>query len=176
MAERNNYRYVLMIDDDVGIPEDMPIPLDLFDQPNVKCVGYTIKSIDENGDPGTIVQQIQDFEYKMAGLFFKRSLGALYSPTAQSLYGIQKLLLNCAIFILDIPYLKIGISDMSPEKGAIVSHFAARCLFPRLHHRISCLEEMPEEAMEKCLSCSNAVTDGIFCCRNVLSIISTTYF
>lgn len=37
-------------------------------RPNIKCIGYTIKSVGPNGTRGTLCQQAQDLEYKLSGI------------------------------------------------------------------------------------------------------------
>ncbi|KIV77448.1 hypothetical protein PV11_09242 [Exophiala sideris] len=66
------FQYVLMIDDDCLLPANFPIVSDRI-QPgtkhgSIKCVGYTIKATGPNGSKGNAVQQLQDLEYKMAGM------------------------------------------------------------------------------------------------------------
>ncbi|KAI1623000.1 hypothetical protein EDD37DRAFT_651188 [Exophiala viscosa] len=66
------FQYVLMIDDDCLLPANFPIVSDRI-QPGtkhglVKCVGYTIKATGPNGSKGNAIQQLQDLEYKMAGM------------------------------------------------------------------------------------------------------------
>ncbi|KAH8888429.1 hypothetical protein GQ53DRAFT_783587 [Thozetella sp. PMI_491] len=70
------YKYCMLIDDDCLLPADMPLPTDRF-KDNVACIGYTIKSVGENSSRGTLIQQAQDIEYKLAGL----------SKVFQSWYG-----------------------------------------------------------------------------------------
>ncbi|KAK5036829.1 hypothetical protein LTR13_005209 [Exophiala sideris] len=66
------FQYVLMIDDDCLLPANFPIVSNRI-QPgtkhgSIKCVGYTIKATGPNGSKGNAVQQLQDLEYKMAGM------------------------------------------------------------------------------------------------------------
>lgn len=68
----HKFQYVLMIDDDCALPAGFPIVSDRI-QPGpgrglVKCVGYTIKAVGPDGTKGTIVQQLQDMEYKLSGM------------------------------------------------------------------------------------------------------------
>jgi len=66
------FQYVLMIDDDCLLPPAFPIVSDRIQPGNkrgaIKCVGYTIKATGPNGSKGTIVQQLQDLEYKLSGM------------------------------------------------------------------------------------------------------------
>ncbi|KAI4119399.1 MAG: hypothetical protein LQ345_000707 [Seirophora villosa] len=61
------FPYVLLIDDDCRLPPNLPIVSDRF-KGNIKCIGYIIKSVGENGSLGTLCQQAQDLEYKLCGL------------------------------------------------------------------------------------------------------------
>lgn len=66
------FQYVLMIDDDCLLPPAFPIVSSRI-QPGtkaglVKCVGYTIKATGPNSSKGTVVQQLQDLEYKLSGM------------------------------------------------------------------------------------------------------------
>ena len=64
-AER--FKYVLLIDDDCGLPPNFPIVSDRI-KGKVKCLGYTIKSVGPGSSKGTFCQQAQDLEYKLSGL------------------------------------------------------------------------------------------------------------
>ncbi|CAN9376442.1 unnamed protein product [Alternaria alternata] len=64
-AER--FKYVLLIDDDCGLPPNFPIVSDRI-KGKVKCLGYTIKSVGPGSSKGTFCQQAQDIEYKLSGL------------------------------------------------------------------------------------------------------------
>jgi glycosyltransferase involved in cell wall biosynthesis len=60
-------RYVLLMDDDCILPPNFPVVTSrLTDQ--VRCIGYTIKSVGHNSTKGSYCQQAQDLEYKIAGL------------------------------------------------------------------------------------------------------------
>ncbi|KID73709.1 uncharacterized protein G6M90_00g001740 [Metarhizium brunneum] len=79
------FQYCLLIDDDVLLPPSLPILTKWFNGPgheNVACVGYTIKSVGSNSSRGTIVQQAQDLEYKIAGLtkVFQSKYGSTVFP------------------------------------------------------------------------------------------------
>lgn len=67
VALTSKYKYILLIDDDVHLPANLPIVTDRI-RGNTKCIGYTIKSTGENGSKGTLIQQCQDMEYKLSGL------------------------------------------------------------------------------------------------------------
>jgi glycosyltransferase involved in cell wall biosynthesis len=67
VALTSKYKYILLIDDDVHLPANLPIVTDRI-QGNTKCIGYTIKSTGPNGSKGTLIQQCQDVEYKLSGL------------------------------------------------------------------------------------------------------------
>ncbi|KAG8414723.1 hypothetical protein J3459_014118 [Metarhizium acridum] len=79
------FQYCLLIDDDVLLPPGLPISTQWFNAPgheNVACVGYTIKSVGSNSSRGTIIQQAQDLEYKIAGLtkVFQSKYGSTVFP------------------------------------------------------------------------------------------------
>ncbi|KAL1302915.1 hypothetical protein AAFC00_003238 [Neodothiora populina] len=61
------FKNVLLIDDDCALPPNFPIVTDRMTD-RIKCIGYTIKSVGPNSTPGTLCQQSQDLEYKLAGL------------------------------------------------------------------------------------------------------------
>lgn len=67
IALTSKFKYILLIDDDVHLPPNLPIVTDRI-QGATTCVGYTIKSTGENGSKGTLIQQCQDMEYKLSGL------------------------------------------------------------------------------------------------------------
>ncbi|KAB5511531.1 nucleotide-diphospho-sugar transferase [Coniochaeta sp. 2T2.1] len=67
VALTSKYKYILLIDDDVHLPANLPIVTDRI-QGNTTCIGYTIKSTGANGSKGTLIQQCQDMEYKLSGL------------------------------------------------------------------------------------------------------------
>lgn len=71
-----DYKYCLLTDDDVHLPANLPIVVDRI-KGKTACVGYTIKSTGANGSAGTVFQQAQDIEYKLAGI----------SKVFQSKYG-----------------------------------------------------------------------------------------
>lgn len=72
VAVARGYKYVMLIDDDVLLPENLPLPTHHFDdcdaRNRVACVGYTIKSVGANSTRGTLMQMAQDLEYKVSGL------------------------------------------------------------------------------------------------------------
>ncbi|KAH6995277.1 glycosyl transferase [Ilyonectria destructans] len=80
------YKYCMLIDDDVLLPANLPLPTHLFGDPDgskkVACVGYTIKSVGANSSRGTLMQQVQDIEYKLAGLakVFQSYYGSVIFP------------------------------------------------------------------------------------------------
>jgi cellulose synthase/poly-beta-1,6-N-acetylglucosamine synthase-like glycosyltransferase len=61
------FKYVLLIDDDCALPPNFPIVSDRIKK-NIKCLGYTIKSVGPDSTRGTLCQQAQDLEYKLSGL------------------------------------------------------------------------------------------------------------
>lgn len=67
IALTSSYKYILLIDDDVHLPANLPLVTDRL-KGSTKCIGYTIKSTGANGIKGTIIQQCQDMEYKVSGL------------------------------------------------------------------------------------------------------------
>ncbi|THD00245.1 hypothetical protein EYZ11_000295 [Aspergillus tanneri] len=61
------FRYVLLIDDDCALPPSfLVVSSRLTDR--VRCIGYTIKSVDPQSSKISFCQQAQDLEYKMSGL------------------------------------------------------------------------------------------------------------
>lgn len=66
------FKYCLLIDDDVHLPANMPIVTDRIsssrEHGSTVCVGYSIKSTGPDGSKGTFIQQAQDLEYKLSGL------------------------------------------------------------------------------------------------------------
>ncbi|KAJ6140722.1 hypothetical protein N7497_011615 [Penicillium chrysogenum] len=62
-----DFENAVLIDDDCLLPPNFPIVSDRLKK-NVKCIGYTIKSVGPNSSKGTFCQQAQDLEYKMSGL------------------------------------------------------------------------------------------------------------
>ncbi|KAF5007927.1 hypothetical protein FDECE_5843 [Fusarium decemcellulare] len=61
------FKNVLLIDDDCALPPNFPIVGDRI-KGNVKCIGYSIKSVGPASSKGTYCQQAQDLEYKISGL------------------------------------------------------------------------------------------------------------
>ncbi|KAH6883443.1 glycosyl transferase [Thelonectria olida] len=86
VALAGQYKYCMLIDDDVLLPANLPLPTHVFggsDSSNkVACVGYTIKSVGTNSSRGTLIQQVQDIEYKVAGLakVFQSYYGSVIFP------------------------------------------------------------------------------------------------
>ncbi|KAE8167521.1 glycosyltransferase like family 2-domain-containing protein [Aspergillus tamarii] len=62
-----SFRHVLLIDDDCILPPHFPVAVSRLNQ-QVRCIGYTIKSVGSNSRLGSYCQQAQDLEYKLAGL------------------------------------------------------------------------------------------------------------
>ncbi|EER16951.1 hypothetical protein Pmar_PMAR005563, partial [Perkinsus marinus ATCC 50983] len=63
-----DFKYAVIIDDDVPLPPDLHIPHQLLDQnPNIKAVHFPITATTPDGKPNLLVQ-CQDIEYKIAGL------------------------------------------------------------------------------------------------------------
>lgn len=75
------FPYVLLIDDDCLLPPNFPIVSDRL-VGDVKCVGYTIKSVGPNRTRETLCQQAQDIEYKISGVqrAFAGKLGSATFP------------------------------------------------------------------------------------------------
>ncbi|PNS19415.1 hypothetical protein CAC42_2592 [Sphaceloma murrayae] len=88
------FKNVLLIDDDCALPPNFPIVSNrLVDQ--VKCMGYTIKSVGPNSSRGTLAQQAQDIEYKLSGLqreLMSRIGSALFPHGAISLWDREFLI------------------------------------------------------------------------------------
>ncbi|KAJ9618940.1 hypothetical protein H2203_008756 [Taxawa tesnikishii (nom. ined.)] len=61
------FKNVLLIDDDCALPPNFPIVSDRM-KGNIKCIGYTIKSVGPESSKGTLCQQAQDLEYKLSGI------------------------------------------------------------------------------------------------------------
>lgn len=86
VAVAREYKYCMLIDDDVLIPPNLPLPTHYFEDCSAKnrvaCVGYTIKSVGANSSPGTLMQQAQDLEYKVSGLakVFQMHYGSVTFP------------------------------------------------------------------------------------------------
>lgn len=66
------FKYCMLIDDDVHLPANMPIVTDRISSNrkhgSTVCVGYSIKSTGPDETKGTFIQQAQDLEYKLSGL------------------------------------------------------------------------------------------------------------
>ncbi|KAF4742132.1 hypothetical protein FOZ62_014381 [Perkinsus olseni] len=63
-----DFRYAVIIDDDVPLPPDLHIPYQMLDQnPNIKAVHFPITAATPDGSMNQLVQ-CQDIEYKLAGL------------------------------------------------------------------------------------------------------------
>ncbi|KAK6203685.1 hypothetical protein LQW54_008891 [Pestalotiopsis sp. IQ-011] len=78
------YKYCMLIDDDVLLPPNLPLPTERFGavEDKVACIGYTIKSVGANSSKGTTMQQVQDIEYKLAGMakVFQTHYGSVVFP------------------------------------------------------------------------------------------------
>ena len=58
-----DYSYVMQIDDDIFLEEDMTFPID----DTIDCIAYTISAISKDGS-NNLLQKCQDVEYKIAGI------------------------------------------------------------------------------------------------------------
>lgn len=86
-----DFENAVLIDDDCLLPPNFPIVSDRL-KGNVKCLGYTIKSVGLNSSKGTYCQQAQDLEYKMSGIqraFFGKCGSATFPHGAISLWNIE---------------------------------------------------------------------------------------
>ncbi|KAJ5348200.1 uncharacterized protein N7506_001453 [Penicillium brevicompactum] len=86
-----DFENAVLIDDDCLLPPNFPIVSDRL-KGNVKCLGYTIKSVGPNSSKGTYCQQAQDLEYKMSGIqraFFGKCGSATFPHGAISLWNIE---------------------------------------------------------------------------------------
>ncbi|CAG8128089.1 unnamed protein product [Penicillium salamii] len=86
-----DFENAVLIDDDCLLPPNFPIVSDRL-KGNVKCLGYTIKSVGPNSSNGTYCQQAQDLEYKMSGIqreFFGKIGSATFPHGAISLWNIE---------------------------------------------------------------------------------------
>ncbi|GAB7344970.1 hypothetical protein MBLNU457_3399t1 [Dothideomycetes sp. NU457] len=86
-----DFKNALLIDDDCALPPDFPIVSDRM-RSNIKCIGYTIKSVGPNGTRGTLCQQAQDLEYKLSGIqraFFGKIGSATFPHGAISLWDVE---------------------------------------------------------------------------------------
>lgn len=70
LMKRDDIKYVMVIDDDVKIPENLTSSIDKFDD-ITKGVMYGIKGVDEQGKQESIFTRWQDLEYKV-GDFIKK--------------------------------------------------------------------------------------------------------
>jgi cellulose synthase/poly-beta-1,6-N-acetylglucosamine synthase-like glycosyltransferase len=66
-AVHRRFRYVLLMDDDCILPQNFPVVSYRLND-SIRCIGYTIKSVDACSSKGSYGQQLQDLEYKLAGL------------------------------------------------------------------------------------------------------------
>lgn len=62
-----HFAEVLLIDDACALPSNFPVVSDKFTD-DVKCIGYSIKSVGKDFSKGAVCQQAQDLEYKLGGL------------------------------------------------------------------------------------------------------------
>lgn len=80
------FKYAMLIDDDVHLPPNLPIVTDRIKSDrkhgSTVCVGYTLRSTGPNETPGTFIQQAQDLEYKLSGLsrHFQGTYGSAVFP------------------------------------------------------------------------------------------------
>jgi hypothetical protein len=58
------YKYIMQIDDDMELEEDMTFPIDTY----ADCIAYTISAISKYKTKNNIIQHCQDVEYKIAGI------------------------------------------------------------------------------------------------------------
>lgn len=98
VAAAHRFKFCLMIDDDVALPENFPIVTNRIQcnkegetggRGRVKCIGYALQATDGEGDAGNYCQQAQDLEYKLAGLskqFFGKYGSASFPHGAISLW------------------------------------------------------------------------------------------
>ncbi|KAJ5986529.1 hypothetical protein N7451_010894 [Penicillium sp. IBT 35674x] len=85
------FENVLLIDDDCALPPNFPVVSDRL-KGQVKCLGYTIKSVGPGSSKGTYCQQAQDLEYKMSGIqraFFGMLGSATFPHGAISLWNTE---------------------------------------------------------------------------------------
>lgn len=81
-----DFKYAMLIDDDVHLPADLPIVTNRIKSDrkpgSTVCIGYTIQSTGPDGTRGTLVQQAQDLEYKLSGLskHFQGTYGSAVFP------------------------------------------------------------------------------------------------
>lgn len=63
-----NFSYCMMIDDDVPIPHNLQVPVNILSRnPDIKAICYVIEAKTEDGSANALVE-LQDAEYKLAGL------------------------------------------------------------------------------------------------------------
>jgi hypothetical protein len=63
-----DFKYAIIIDDDVPLPADLHIPHEhLRQNPNIKAVHFPITAASPNGKPNLLVR-CQDIEYKMSAV------------------------------------------------------------------------------------------------------------
>ncbi|KAH1287621.1 hypothetical protein KXW56_004471 [Aspergillus fumigatus] len=62
-----DFQNVLLIDDDCILPPNFPVVVSRLNE-EVRCIGYTIKSVGPDSSRGSYCQQAQDLEYKLSGL------------------------------------------------------------------------------------------------------------
>ncbi|KAJ5933827.1 hypothetical protein N7454_006156 [Penicillium verhagenii] len=85
------FENVLLIDDDCALPPNFPVVSERL-KGQVRCIGYTIKSVGPNSSKGTYCQQAQDLEYKMSGIqraFFGMLGSATFPHGAISLWNTE---------------------------------------------------------------------------------------
>ena len=59
-----DYSYVMQIDDDIFLEEDMTFPIN----DKIDCIAYTISAINKETNESNLLQKCQDVEYKIAGV------------------------------------------------------------------------------------------------------------
>lgn len=113
----DKFKYVMIIDDDVELPNNLPIVSERFEKdPRVGCVGYTLVSTGAKGSKGTMVQQLQDLEYRLSGL--RHCMGGLYGELRRDVTRKDHML----TFPLDSPH-----QDLLPLATAPSSSSRSTC-------------------------------------------------
>ena len=90
------FKYVLLTDDDVHLPPNLPLPTHRINEVTA-CIGYTIQSTGPEGSKGTMIQQVQDLEYKLAGLskVFQSTFGSATFPHGAIILWDRNVLEKC---------------------------------------------------------------------------------
>lgn len=79
MSRQNRYKYTMLIDDDVILPENLHLNLDMLEEDdNTQCLVYPISGLGDNN----LFVKWQDLEYKLSGLVknFQSSYGTVVAP------------------------------------------------------------------------------------------------